>query len=29
MPYPAEQMSARPVSRLVNNPQYDSAELIA
>jgi len=28
-PYPAEQMSARAVSRLVNNPQYDSAELIA
>ena len=29
VPYPAEQMSARAVSRLVNNPQYDSAELIA
>lgn len=28
-PFPAEEMSARPVSRLVNNPQYDSAELIA
>jgi putative SOS response-associated peptidase YedK len=28
-PYPAEQMSARAVSRLVNSPQYDSAELIA
>ena len=28
-PYPAAEMTARPVSRLVNNPQYDSAELIA
>ena len=28
-PYPTEQMSARAVSRLVNNTQYDSAELIA
>jgi putative SOS response-associated peptidase YedK len=28
-PYPAGEMSARPVSRLVNNPHYDSAELIA
>ena len=27
--YPAEEMSARPVSRLVNNPQYEGAELIA
>jgi putative SOS response-associated peptidase YedK len=27
--YPAAEMRARPVSRLVNNPQYDSAELIA
>ena len=27
--YPAEAMSARPVSRLVNNPKYDGAELIA
>ncbi len=27
--YPAEAMTTRPVSRLVNNPQYDSAELIA
>lgn len=27
--YPAEAMKARSVSRLVNNPQYDSAELIA
>ncbi|HLZ57997.1 MAG TPA: SOS response-associated peptidase [Ktedonosporobacter sp.] len=27
--YPADAMSARPVSRLVNNPKYDSAELIA
>lgn len=27
--YPAEEMSARPVSRLVNNAQYDNAELIA
>jgi putative SOS response-associated peptidase YedK len=26
--YPAEEMSAHPVSRLVNNPHYDSAELI-
>ncbi len=28
-PYPAAQMMARPVSKLVNNPKYDSAELIA
>jgi putative SOS response-associated peptidase YedK len=28
-PYPSQEMTARPVSRLVNNPQYDSAELIA
>jgi putative SOS response-associated peptidase YedK len=28
-PYPTELMIARPVSRLVNNPKYDSAELIA
>jgi putative SOS response-associated peptidase YedK len=28
-PYPTEEMIARPVSRLVNNPKYDSAELIA
>lgn len=28
-PYPTELMVARPVSRLVNNPKYDSAELIA
>ena len=28
-PYPAEEMSARPVSRLVNNPRYEGAELIA
>jgi putative SOS response-associated peptidase YedK len=28
-PYPTELMVARPVSRLVNNPRYDSAELIA
>jgi len=27
-PYPTELMIARPVSRLVNNPKYDSAELI-
>lgn len=27
--YPAAEMTARAVSRLVNNPQYDSAELIA
>jgi putative SOS response-associated peptidase YedK len=27
--YSADAMKARPVSRLVNNPQYDSAELIA
>jgi putative SOS response-associated peptidase YedK len=28
-PYPATEMTARPVSRLVNDPKYDSAELIA
>lgn len=28
-PYAAEAMSARPVSRQVNDPKYDSAELIA
>src|SRR5258708_38370251 len=28
-PYPAEKMSVRPVSRLVNDPKRDSAELIA
>jgi len=28
-PYSSEEMVARPVSRLVNNPKYDSAELIA
>jgi putative SOS response-associated peptidase YedK len=28
-PYPTELMTARPVSRLVNNPKYDNAELIA
>jgi putative SOS response-associated peptidase YedK len=28
-PYPTELMVARPVSRLVNNPRYDSAEIIA
>lgn len=28
-PYPTELMAARPVSRLVNNPKHDSAELIA
>ena len=28
-PYPAARMTARPVSKLVNNPKYDSAELIA
>src|SRR5215470_13257767 len=28
-PYPTDLMVARPVSRLVNNPKYDSAELIA
>ena len=28
-PYPSDLMVARPVSRLVNNPKYDSAELIA
>lgn len=27
--YPTAEMTARPVSRLVNNPKYDSAELIA
>ncbi len=29
VPYPAEEMATRPVSKLVNNPRYDSAELIA
>jgi putative SOS response-associated peptidase YedK len=29
VPYSAADMVARPVSRLVNNPKYDSAELIA
>lgn len=28
-PYPADLMKARPVSRLVNNPKNDSAELLA
>lgn len=28
-PYPASEMEARAVSRKVNNPKYDSAELIA
>lgn len=28
-PYPTDEMAARPVSRKVNNPKYDSAELIA
>ena len=28
-PYPADEMVARPVSRLVNDPRHDSAELIA
>ena len=28
-PYPTDQMTARAVSRLVNNPKYDSADLIA
>ena len=28
-PYPTELMTARPVSRLVNDPKHDSAELIA
>ena len=28
-PYPAEEMTARPVSRLVNDPKRDSPELIA
>jgi len=28
-PYSADEMAARPVSRKVNNPKYDSAELIA
>lgn len=28
-PYAPDEMTARPVSRLVNNPRYDSAELIA
>ena len=29
VPYPAADMEARPVSRLVNSPKYDSPELIA
>jgi putative SOS response-associated peptidase YedK len=29
VPYPAEEMTARPVSRLVNDPKRDSPELIA
>ena len=29
IPYPTELMVARPVSRLVNDPKHDSAELIA
>ena len=28
-PYPAEEMTARAVSRLVNNPKSEGAELIA
>ena len=28
-PYPAEEMTARPVSRMVNDPNHDSPELIA
>jgi putative SOS response-associated peptidase YedK len=28
-PYPAEEMMARPVSTLVNNPRNDSSDLIA
>jgi putative SOS response-associated peptidase YedK len=28
-PYPSNQMTARPVSRLVNDPKHDSAELLA
>src|SRR5258708_25575960 len=28
-PYPAEEMTARPVSRLVNDPKRDSPELMA
>jgi putative SOS response-associated peptidase YedK len=28
-PYPADQMTVRPVSRLVNDPKRDSAELLA
>ena len=28
-PYPADEMTARAVSRQVNNPKYDSAELLA
>lgn len=28
-PFPATEMTARPVSRLLNNPRYDSAELLA
>jgi putative SOS response-associated peptidase YedK len=28
-PYPAEEMTARPVSRQVNDPKHESPELIA
>ena len=28
-PYPAGEMTARPVSRLVNNPRHDGEELLA
>jgi putative SOS response-associated peptidase YedK len=28
-PYPSELMKARPVSKLVNNPKHDSAEILA
>lgn len=28
-PYPVAEMTARPVSRLVNNPQFEGAELLA
>jgi putative SOS response-associated peptidase YedK len=28
-PYPAEEMMARPVSRLVNNPKHDAADVLA
>jgi putative SOS response-associated peptidase YedK len=29
VPFPAAKMEARPISVLVNNPRYDSAEVLA